>query len=136
MLFQRCLTNVFYEITCILISIVNCKNLKVYYKKVVTSLRAGQASAAKTAHYSVLPIWTKFSRVFSIYLHFGLCTAAASVLRSSVLKKSSERRCGFIAAAASAFNALSIVRIFSSGCEKRALKAENLASAHCTLLHT
>ena len=74
MLLQRCLTNISYKITLILICKVNCKNLKVYNKKVVTSLRAGQASAAKTAHYSVLPIWTKFSRVFSIYLHFGLCT--------------------------------------------------------------
>ena len=39
----------------VLIDKLNCKNLKAYDKKVVTSLRAGQASAAKTAHYSVLP---------------------------------------------------------------------------------
>ena len=86
-----------YKITWILINKVNCKILKVYDKKVVTSLRAGQASAAKTAHYSVLPKLEKvFTAFFSIYSHFGLCTAAASVLRSSVLKKSSERRRGFL----------------------------------------
>ena len=38
-----------------MINRLNFKNLKAYDKKVVTSLRAGQASAAKTAHYSVLP---------------------------------------------------------------------------------
>ena len=75
------MTNTFYKIRLILINKLNCKNLKAYDKKVVTSLRAGQASAAKTAHYSVLPILYKVSWVFfSIYSHFGLCTAAASVL--------------------------------------------------------
>ena len=43
---------------------VDCKNLKAYNKKVVTSLRAEQASAAKTAHYSVLPILDKNFWVF------------------------------------------------------------------------
>ena len=85
MLLKRCLTNAFLKNTCILIHKVDCKNLKVYNKKVVTSLRAGQASAAKTAHYSVLPLLAKvFRDFFSIYSHFGLCTAAASVLSSSV----------------------------------------------------
>ena len=52
---------------------LNCKNLKAYDKKVVTSLRAGQASAAKTAHYSVLPLLVKvFRGFFSIYTLSGL----------------------------------------------------------------
>ena len=66
-MFDECF---FYEITWILISIVNCKNLKVYHKKVVTSLRAEQTSAAKTANYSVLPILEKFSRFFFDLLAF------------------------------------------------------------------
>ena len=51
-------------------SIFDCKNLKVYYKKVVTSLRAGQASAAETAHYSVLPLVDKVFWVFFDLLAF------------------------------------------------------------------
>ena len=70
MLLETCLINIFYKITWIFIYKVDCKNLNVYYKKVVTSLRAGQASAAKTAHYSVLPKWTKFSRLFFDLLAF------------------------------------------------------------------
>jgi hypothetical protein len=59
---------IFFKITWISINKVNCKNLKLYYKEVVTSLRAGQASAAKTAHYSVLPLLDKvFKAFFSIF---------------------------------------------------------------------
>ena len=63
-----------------MINRLHFKNLKAYDKKVVTSLRAGQASAAKTAHYSVLPKLEKVFTAFFSNLHFGLCTAVTSVL--------------------------------------------------------
>ena len=77
-MFDEC----FYENTCILICKVDCKNLKVYNKKVVTSLRAGQASAAKTAHYSVLP---KLEKVFTAFFRSTRILASARRRAASVL---------------------------------------------------
>ena len=57
-----------------MINRLNFKNLKAYDKKVVTSLRAGQASAAKTAHYSVLP---KLEKVFTAFFRSTRILASA-----------------------------------------------------------